>query len=77
MLTQERERNIQIQDELNKDIVMLMAELEQVKWERDAYFDSMKGICATCKKAKYCMLSPVPKCPNWQWRGVKEAEHEP
>lgn len=40
--------------------------------ERDAYFESMKGICATCKKAKYCMLSPLPKCPNWQWRGVKE-----
>ena len=40
--------------------------------ERDAYFDSMKGICATCKKAKYCMLNPLPKCPNWQWRGVKE-----
>lgn len=35
LLTQERERNIQIQDELNKDIVMLMAELEQVKQERD------------------------------------------
>lgn len=35
LLTQERERNIQIQDELNKDIVRLEAELEQVKQERD------------------------------------------
>ena len=48
------------------------SELEQVKRERDAYYDSMQGICATCKKARYCMLNPLPKCPNWQWRGVKE-----
>lgn len=53
-------------------IESLAAELEQVKRERDAYYDSMQGICATCKKARYCMLNPLPKCPNWQWRGVKE-----
>ena len=45
---------------------------ETYKRERDAYYDSMKGICATCKKARYCMLNPLPKCQNWQWRGNED-----
>ena len=50
----------------------MLDKIRQLERERDAYYDSMQGICATCKKARYCMLNPLPKCPNWQWRGVKE-----
>jgi hypothetical protein len=87
LLTQERERNIQIQDELNKDIVMLMAELEQVKRERDAAVEDMAGICRKHNVCDGCKNDDAAYIPNdcidcanacnWQWRGVKEAEHEP
>lgn len=58
-------------------IESLMAELKQVTHERDAYFESMKGLCATCKKARFCILPPGQcSCGSWQWRGVKEESHE-
>lgn len=40
------------------------AELEQIKRERDAYFDSMKGICATCKKSKLLHVESVAQMPE-------------
>lgn len=54
---------------LNKS---LSARLERVKRERDAYLDSMKGVCAMCKRREYCLLNPLPFCDSWQWCGVKE-----
>lgn len=67
-------------------IESLSAELEQVKRERDAAVESMRGWCAFCahdERGKLLRESPVCLAcmhnmddedleDNWQWRGVKE-----
>lgn len=52
-------------------IQQLEAQLEQVTRERDAYLKSIEGLCAACKKAPFCILTPVERCKNWQWKGVE------
>lgn len=52
-------------------IKSLSEQLEQVTQERDAYLKSIEGLCAACKKAPFCILTPVERCKNWQWRGVE------
>lgn len=69
-------------------IESLSAELEQVKRERDAAVEDMRGRCFACAHArphdKYpnlnvCQFIPVAlggqgvrECELWQWRGVQE-----
>lgn len=71
-----------------KAIESLAAELEQVKRERDAAVEDLKGLCDICAHFKTCdgpwcgdcdsfdeCKSPCRTClaeSNWQWRGVKE-----
>lgn len=63
-----------------------LAELEQVKRERDAAVEQLHGICSACKnyspyhnkgKCRFCVYEParekdVEANDNWQWRGIKE-----
>ena len=59
-------------DDYNQCTCSECDELEQVKRERDACLNGLRGVCATCKHADYCLINPLPHCNNWQWRGVKE-----
>lgn len=72
-LVKELERVGQERDALSSILIDMIPVVETYKRERDAYFESMKGLCATCKKAQFCVLPPG-QCPDgmWQWRGVKE-----
>lgn len=69
-------------------IESLSAELEQVKRERDALMDELRGRCYSCANVK--PYEKIPRmnvcehikvafsgegkrgCEYWQWRGVKE-----
>ena len=60
----------------------VVAELEQVKAERDAAIDCCSGYCATCRFVKDCakhdMNDAAPirwyygDCEDWEWCGQKE-----
>ena len=63
-------------------IESLSAELEQVKRERDAAVEDLKGLCDVCAHRVTCdgpwcgdcdeFNGCTSPCNNWQWRGVKE-----
>lgn len=73
-------------------IESLSAELEQVKRERDALMDELRGRCYSCANVK--PYEKIPRmnvcehikvvfsgegkrgCEYWQWRGVKEERDE-
>ena len=80
----EKMRNLEAADLIES----LVAELEQVKRERDAAVEDLRGACAFCAHVRECLVTgctgdmgeACKQCPcetcfhdsNWQWRGVKE-----
>lgn len=64
----------------HEELEAIQAELEQVKWEKDAAVNDLQCIksCAVCKHCD-SLQTPIPeickKCShgeNWDWRGPKE-----
>ena len=69
-----------------KDRDAVLAELEQVKRERDAAIEYLRGICFACKnyspyhnrgKCRYCAYEPArdkdaEANDNWEWSGQKK-----
>jgi len=76
-LAAELEQVKQERDGLSIMLTAAESAAETYKREKDAYFESMKGLCATCKKARFCVLPPG-QCPDgmWEWRGIKEGPNE-
>lgn len=50
----------------------LQAELEQVKEERDAAVEYLRGQCRYCKRNLVCTSRKGPHSNCWEWRGQKE-----
>ena len=84
--------NVSRNESLADLIESLCAELEQVKRERDALMDELRGRCYSCANVK--PYEKIPRmnvcehikvafsgewkrgCEYWQWRGVKEEKDE-
>ena len=49
-----------------------IGELEQVKQERDAAVEYLRGKCQYCKKYLVCGIRRGPHDNCWQWRGPEE-----
>ena len=72
----------------NRECNKVLAELEQVKAERDAALEHLHGICSACKnyspyhntgKCRFCVYEParekdVEANDNWQWSGPKKED---
>ena len=52
--------------------INVQAELEQVKQERDAAVEYLRGKCQYCKKYLVCGIRRGPHDNCWQWRGPEE-----
>lgn len=50
----------------------LRAELEQVKEERDAAVEYLRGQCRYCKRHLVCTSRKGPHSNCWEWRGQRE-----
>lgn len=50
----------------------LQVELEQVKEERDAAVEYLRGQCRYCKRNLVCTSRKGPHSNCWEWRGLKE-----
>ena len=52
----------------------LRAELEQVKRERDAAVEYLRGQCRYCKNNLVCTSRKGPHFNCWEWRGPKKED---
>lgn len=48
------------------------AELEQMKTERDAAVEYLRGQCRYCKRNLVCISRKGPHSNCWKWRGIEE-----
>ena len=61
-------------DRLEAENEKLRAELEQVKRERDAAVEYLRGQCRYCKNNLVCTSRKGPHFNCWEWRGPKKED---
>lgn len=61
-------------DRLEAENKKLRAELEQVKQERDAAVEYLRGQCRYCKNNLVCTSRKGPHFNCWEWRGPKKED---
>lgn len=59
-------------DEAADALEEIQSELEQVKRERDAAVEYLRGQCRYCKRNLVCTSRKGPHSNCWEWRGQKE-----